>query len=186
MTYAGFWKRFAAFLVDMTIVWFFAGLIWNIPLYVAFISHGIDSTNPEELGLFIDSFYDDNALLLIISFLIVPIIIGVFYYAIFESSRRQATPGKILLKLKVTDQYGQRISFGRAAGRFIIKYVLGFFTFQFIHVAVAMTRKKQGLHDLMVDTLVINNTEQHELPYEHEPQQGLDQPYGQGSPTVEG
>ena len=40
------------------------------------------------------------------------------YYAGFESSSWQATPGKKVLNLAVTDMYGARISFGRASGRF--------------------------------------------------------------------
>jgi len=45
------------------------------------------------------------------------------YYAGFESSSWQATPGKKVLNLAVTDMYGARISFGRASGRFFPKIV---------------------------------------------------------------
>ena len=42
-----------------------------------------------------------------------------------ESSRHQATLGKIVMSIKVTDVAGQRISFGRANGRFFAKWISG-------------------------------------------------------------
>jgi uncharacterized RDD family membrane protein YckC len=72
-----------------------------------------------------------------------------------ESSTSQATIGKMLMGIKVTDMNGHRISFARASGRFFGKALsklivyIGF-------IMAAFTEKKQGLHDILAKTLVIN------------------------------
>ncbi|MBS1174432.1 MAG: hypothetical protein H6R05_563 [Burkholderiaceae bacterium] len=77
------------------------------------------------------------------------------YYAGMESSASQATIGKMLMGIKVTDMNGHRISFARASGRFFGKALsklivyIGF-------IMAAFTEKKQGLHDILAKTLVIN------------------------------
>jgi uncharacterized RDD family membrane protein YckC len=82
------------------------------------------------------------------------IAIAWLYFAFMESSARQATVGKMALGIVVTDMDGNRIGFGRATGRFFAKYLsalilaIGF-------IMVAFTQKKQGLHDLIVNTLVV-------------------------------
>ncbi len=79
--------------------------------------------------------------------------LGILYEAVFLSGPWQATPGKRLLGIKVTDQSGMPISFWRAFGRsaakllssiFLIGYIMAFFT-----------KNKRALHDLMAGTIVI-------------------------------
>jgi uncharacterized RDD family membrane protein YckC len=76
------------------------------------------------------------------------------YSAIFESSTWQATLGKRLLGIKVTDMAGNRISFGRASGRHFAKFIssiicgIGF-------LMAAFSEKKQALHDSIANTLVV-------------------------------
>jgi uncharacterized RDD family membrane protein YckC len=76
------------------------------------------------------------------------------YYAGFESSRSQATPGKVLMKLVVTDLEGNKPSFARTTLRFFWKYIsaliilIGF-------IMIAFTRKHQGLHDILSGCLVL-------------------------------
>jgi uncharacterized RDD family membrane protein YckC len=45
------------------------------------------------------------------------------YYALMESSGRQATLGKMAMRLKVTDLEGRKLSFAQASGRFLGKGV---------------------------------------------------------------
>ena len=77
------------------------------------------------------------------------------YYAGMESSSSQATIGKMLMGIKVTDMAGHRISFARASGRFFGKALsklivyIGF-------IMAAFTEKKQGLHDIFAIALVVN------------------------------
>ena len=81
-------------------------------------------------------------------------IVGIWlYFALQESSERQATIGKRALNIYVTDLQGRRISFGQATGRYFSKFIsslilgIGYFMAGF-------TEKKQGLHDMIAGTLV--------------------------------
>ncbi|MGC2695853.1 MAG: RDD family protein [Candidatus Angelobacter sp.] len=82
-------------------------------------------------------------------------IVGIWlYFALQESSERQATIGKRALNIYVTDLQGRRISFGQATGRYFSKIIsslilgIGYFM-------VGFTEKKQGLHDMIAGTLVM-------------------------------
>mgnify|MGYP004717036133 CR=1 FL=1 len=81
------------------------------------------------------------------------------YFVLFEASRLQATPGKLLCRLRVVTLSGERISLPRAVVRFAVK---AFISFPFLYIGVLMvafTRRKQGLHDLIAGTLVIRHDE---------------------------
>lgn len=75
------------------------------------------------------------------------------YYALQESSERQATVGKRLVGLRVTDLQGRRISFGRATLRLVCK-ILSYLTFLIGFLIQPFTKRKQALHDLLAGTLV--------------------------------
>ena len=75
------------------------------------------------------------------------------YFAIMESSSKQATLGKMALRLRVTDLQYQRISFLRASIRLamkIVSYVALFMGF----IWIAFAPRKRGWHDLIAGTLV--------------------------------
>jgi uncharacterized RDD family membrane protein YckC len=79
------------------------------------------------------------------------------YEAIMLSSEKQATVGKMVLGIVVTDVNGGRITFGRATGRHFAKWLsalilgVGF-------LMAAFTERKQALHDMIADTLVVNRS----------------------------
>lgn len=75
------------------------------------------------------------------------------YYALMESSSWQATVGKKALGLKVTDMAGEKVTFGRASGRFFGKIVSGLILL-IGYLMAAFTEKKQALHDMIASTLV--------------------------------
>ncbi len=78
------------------------------------------------------------------------------YFAIMESSSYQATFGKQLLDIKVTDMEGKRISFWRATIRYFAKILSGMI-FYLGYLMIGFTEKKQGLHDIIAGTLVVND-----------------------------
>lgn len=81
-------------------------------------------------------------------------IVGIWlYFALQESSERQATIGKRALNIYVTDLQGRRISFGQATGRHFGKIISGFIL-GIGYMMAGFTEKKQGLHDIMASTLV--------------------------------
>jgi uncharacterized RDD family membrane protein YckC len=71
-----------------------------------------------------------------------------------ESSGLQATPGKLLLGIVVTDRDGQRLSFAKALGRNVAK-IFSLLTFGFGYLLIAFNARSQGLHDLIAGTLVV-------------------------------
>lgn len=75
------------------------------------------------------------------------------YYTIFEASPWQATPGKRMLRLYVTDMNGKRITYGRALARNLARQLSGIFFIGFM--LAGFTEKKQALHDLLVGSLVL-------------------------------
>jgi len=75
------------------------------------------------------------------------------YEALMESSSYQATLGKMIFGMKVTDLYGSRISFARATGRHFSKILSGMIL-GIGFMMVGLTERKQGLHDLLAGTLV--------------------------------
>jgi uncharacterized RDD family membrane protein YckC len=75
------------------------------------------------------------------------------YEAFMESSSYQATLGKMIFGMKVTDLNGNRISFGRATGRHFAKWISGMILC-IGYIMVGFTERKQGLHDLLAGTLV--------------------------------
>lgn len=81
---------------------------------------------------------------------------GWLYAAYMESSERQATFGKMAMGLTVTDEQGQRISFGKATGRYFAK-ILSALILYIGFIMVAFSEKKQGLHDKIAGTLVMKN-----------------------------
>jgi uncharacterized RDD family membrane protein YckC len=76
------------------------------------------------------------------------------YDPIMESSRSQATLGKIVFGLIVTDTSFRRISFGRAVGRYFSK-ILSALTLYVGYLMVAFTPQKRGLHDYVAGTVVL-------------------------------
>ena len=97
----------------------------------------------------------------------VSIVAGWLYHSLFESSSWQATLGKKLLGIRVTDLNGNRISFGRATGRYFGMILSGMICF-IGFVMVAFTEKKQGLHDMLAGTLVVTGAATGE-PYREPP-----------------
>ena len=92
--------------------------------------------------------------LLLALFWIASIVGPWLYTALFESSAMQATPGKKAIGLKVTDLQGNRISFGRATGRYFAEWITGM-TFLVGYVMVTFTQKRQSLHDMIAGTVVV-------------------------------
>jgi uncharacterized RDD family membrane protein YckC len=74
------------------------------------------------------------------------------YFAFFESSKWQATPGKMLFGLIVTDKDGQRINGGIASVRYVTRIT------DIVIVTLLMvlfTQRKQTLHDVIAGTVVL-------------------------------
>lgn len=82
-------------------------------------------------------------------------LLGWIYFAAMESSPKMATIGKQALGIVVTDLNGNRISFGKATGRYFGKIVSSFILC-IGFLMVLWTDRQQALHDMMAGTLVLN------------------------------
>jgi len=85
------------------------------------------------------------------------LVIAWLYHAYLESSEYQATVGKMALGIVVTDLHGGRVSFGRATARFFAK-LLSVITFFVGFIMAAFTERKQTLHDLVAECLVLKKS----------------------------
>jgi uncharacterized RDD family membrane protein YckC len=145
--YAGFWRRVGAYLIDSLIV----GAVWTA-LYYTLVAAGVVSI-PEMNEMDIEEYTGWMFTFMWISNIVV-FALQTLYFAIMESSSKQATLGKMVLGIVVTDPDGKRVSFGRALGRNLGKIIssiillIGYFM-------IAFTQKKQGLHDIMANCLVV-------------------------------
>jgi len=86
--------------------------------------------------------------------IILGILYGWLYSALFESSKYQGGLGKIAMGIAVTDDHGQRIDFGTATGRHFAR-VLSALLFFIGFIMMLFSDKNKCLHDKMVGTLVI-------------------------------
>jgi uncharacterized RDD family membrane protein YckC len=134
--YAGFWRRFAAYLLDAIIL----SLI-GLPITTAMIFFPSISLPWYFFGVNLLSSF-------------ITTVIGWIYFWFFESSSYQATPGKMALRIIVTDLNGSRISLGRAAARDLSK-ILSMLTIGIGFIMIGFTEEKRGLHDYIAGTLVI-------------------------------
>ncbi|QDT64361.1 RDD family protein [Calycomorphotria hydatis] len=141
-------SRLLARIVDNLIcffIWFAIGMV--IALLTGVLVRGMEE---EELSKVFAT------LLLLLYFIGVPIVFGL-YHTLFYCSRLQATPGKLLLKLYVTDTDGKPISFGRSVGRFVIDIAHTYVLMGFGNLAIFFNKKNQSLHDMAAGTVVLSS-----------------------------
>jgi uncharacterized RDD family membrane protein YckC len=145
--YGGFWRRGWALVLDNFIIGVVTmPLAFALGIPMLFLGFARErDMSPEAFGAFM-------ATALLVG--VCGMILNWLYFALFESSARQASLGKMALGLRVTDLDGRRLSFARASGRYfatlLSKLVLGIG-----FLMIAFTEKKQGLHDMLAGTLVV-------------------------------
>ena len=132
--YVGFWPRVGAYILDFIILMIIA------VLFGAFIGLLF-----WEAAVYMDGFWD-----------LFGIVLTWLYFAWWESSDKQATPGKTAIGAKVVDTNGNRISFGHATGRHLGKILSGII-FGIGFLIVAFHPEKKGLHDHVANTYVIKS-----------------------------
>jgi uncharacterized RDD family membrane protein YckC len=146
LPYAGFWIRFAAWLIDAVITYIGGAILGFIIGFIAGIL-GIGIRNQGGVSAFANVLTEIAALVL-----------AWLYYALLQSSSYQASVGQMLVGLSVVGYDGRRISFGRATGRYFASLISWFC---FIgYVMIAFTERKQALHDLIASTLVLRGRPQ--------------------------
>jgi uncharacterized RDD family membrane protein YckC len=135
--YAGFWMRFWAYLADLLVVFGLTGFLVK-PFAM------IESFQEATLWFWsLSAFFS-----------------GIVFYAYFilMTKWRGQTLGKMIFGLRVIRKDGKPLSWldtiiREGVGRFIHRFIFWMFI---VYIVVAFTPKKQGVHDLFADTLVIH------------------------------
>jgi len=133
---AGFWRRCAAHLIDGVLLF---ALAWIAAIVLGFV--------------FVLVGLRDETTIRVLSYVAI-LTIDWLYFAWQESSSAQATLGKRALNLKVVDERGERIAFGRATFRFVGKIISGLIL-GIGFLLAGFTARKQALHDLLAGTFVV-------------------------------
>jgi len=151
--HAGFWKRVLAYLIDCVVLWIPNTIIARLmgaSAAQALLLQNAQGADPQAAMAAYGAFYSA-----MMPALLIQLVITWLYFAVCESSAWQATLGKLALGIRVVDLDGNRISFLRATGRHFAK-ILSSLILLIGYVMVAFTQRKQGLHDMIASTLVLN------------------------------
>ena len=132
--YAGFWIRVGAALIDTV-------LITALVLPLLIVVYGTEHLGSRQL---VAGTWD-----VLINWVLPAVVIIVFWIY------RSATPGKMILKLKIIDaKTGGKISTGQCIGRYFAYYV-SIIPFMLGIIWVGFDDRKQGWHDKLAGTLVV-------------------------------
>lgn len=131
--HASFGRRFLAWLIDTVIM---VTALYALATFTADLNPVTQELEPNSL------------------FALCAIAFFFAYYVYAESSPWQGTLGKKILGIKVTDLRGNRVSFMRSLGRNLS--VVFSRIFYIGYIMAAFTKNKQGLHDMLAGTLVLD------------------------------
>lgn len=131
--YAGFWTRFVAYLIDMIVIYAISSLLNTISF--GLLNKVLDFPILGEESL---------------SYVIV-----MFTYFIAMTYFFSQTLGKMIMKIKVETNKGEKLSFADVVYRELIGRLLMIFLAYLPYLAVSFTNKKKGLHDFIADTVVV-------------------------------
>lgn len=151
IVYAGFLKRFAAASIDNLVL----SVVSMILLFGGMALLGIGNA-------FAPESYARGILPAGLPLLLVLLIYGIqaAYFSWMTASASQATLGKMAVGIKVVRSNGQGLSLGRSFGRWAALFGLALVTCNLALLVSAfmsgLSARKQGLHDMMADTLVVD------------------------------
>ena len=153
VSYAGFWMRFLAWMIDQAMVTGLAMIVLGKLISLARVGSIFRGLEPlDDSG---DDWYAILGLGATAGFVLFYLVMSWLYHALMESSAWQGTIGKRALGIVVTDLSGTKIDFGRASGRFFSRFVTNLIPLGMGFIAVAFTQRKQAVHDLISSCLVL-------------------------------
>ena len=131
--YAGFWTRFISYLIDMIVIYAISSLLNTISF--GLLNKVLDFPILGEKSL---------------SYVIV-----MFTYFISMTYLFSQTLGKMIMKIKIERNRGDKLNFADVVYRELVGRLLTIFLAYLPYLAVAFTNKKKGLHDFIADTVVV-------------------------------
>jgi len=139
--YGGFWVRFAAKFMDRVILYGVAILVERAVVALAFSGISPSPTDWPQIIRLIAIAAPINILIALA-------------YTIYFMLRHEATPGKLILGLRVVRADGSRLTVRRIVGRFFAE-MLSAVIFLTGYVMAAFDEQKRTLHDYLCDTRVV-------------------------------
>jgi uncharacterized RDD family membrane protein YckC len=146
--FAGFWRRVWAGMIDVS-------LEIVVALLIALFIDAIFKLMGRAFGIQQDS----AAYVTGFTFIVLLTVGGWLYAALSESSRYRATIGKRIMHLQVVSVGGEKLNFGQASVRHVMKF-LSLFTLGIGFLMAGWTKRRQALHDIPTDCLVIRVPEE--------------------------
>ena len=146
MPYSGFFRRALAFIIDLFIISLPTTIIFAPMVALQTIVFAENPNGTLQTGLLGTTVFCWQLASLLVAWL---------YFTILESGAKQSTWGKRILGIKVVGATGERISFGRATGRFFCKSFLSPLLFQVGFIMAAFTNRKRALHDMIAEPYVV-------------------------------
>lgn len=131
--YAGFWTRFIAYVLDMIVVYSLASLLNTVSFGVLNRQFDFPILGEESLSY----------------------VIVMFTYFISMTYFFSQTLGKMIMKIKVETNKGDKLGLMDIVYRELVGRLLTIFLVYIPYLAVAFTNKKKGLHDFIADTVVV-------------------------------
>jgi uncharacterized RDD family membrane protein YckC len=156
LKYAMFWKRAIALFIDLSItIPLFCFLIFFVNYVLAL---PVETSLSSKSGLYLEMtpYVKEHFIKIVLLYSFLKLAVLVPYFTLLESSSLQATLGKWMVGIKVTDLTGHRISFKKSIIRFFAKILSG----QILAIGflmAAFTERKQALHDFLAKTIVVSN-----------------------------
>lgn len=144
---AGFWKRTAAYLIDGMLIGIVSQVIQLVLMLGFFGFSSLGSGSPD--------FSTPGGIVMLALVYLMPMAMSALYFGLFHASTKQATLGKMAVGIKVVRTDGSRISVGRGIGRYF-GFLLSSLTIFIGFLMAAFTERKQALHDMLCDTLVVD------------------------------
>lgn len=146
--YAGFWRRVWAGTIDVSLE-ILVALLVSVFIDLGFSLVGRVLGIEHESAAYVTGF----------TFIVLLAVGGWLYAALSESSAHRATIGKRIMHLQVVNTEGGQLTFGQASVRHVMKF-LSLFTLGVGFLMAGFTRRRQALHDLPNDCLVIHVPEE--------------------------
>lgn len=131
--YAGFWTRFIAYVLDMIVVYSLASLLNTVSFGLLNRQFDFPILGEESLSY----------------------VIVMFTYFISMTYFFSQTLGKMIMKIKVETNRGDKLGLMDVVYRELVGRLLTIFLAYIPYLAVAFTNKKKGLHDYIADTVVV-------------------------------
>ena len=147
MKYGSIWARIGGGLIDLLIVL----IISSVILFFWGFFIGIKNTD-------LNLSAEEQAIMWKARGLLVGLLVDLIYTVVLQTSNKQATLGQSAFDLIITKNNGEQANFGQILIRYLIS-IPSSLILKMGYVIAIFTKRKQTLHDLIANTVVLEKNE---------------------------